>query len=125
MSADAHIAPKAAQQLMHQQTQYTALFRCTGILRIALRIQSAFIADADAVSVHSLDMRPYKGDGTGICHCTVTADIIVVTDIAETAAQVFRTKGFYRKRTVLPGGAAMHHDVVYLSHNKKNNRVIK
>lgn len=61
-------------------------------------------------------MCPCKSQWTGSHHRTIPADVVMVTDITETTAEVHGAESLYRKRTVLAGGAAMHHDVVDCSH---------
>lgn len=117
MTAHTHVAVELPEQLVHQQTEHTALFGRTGIFRITGGVQTAFITDADAVGIQPLDVRTGKGERASLDHRSVAQDVVVVTDAAEAATEMVGTKGVDRIRTVFAGGAAMQHDVVYLSHD--------
>lgn len=61
-------------------------------------------------------MRTGQFQGTGSEHSTVSPDIVVIARRAEATAAVLCLQNLGSKRTALPRGAAMHHDVVDFSH---------
>ena len=115
MSAHPHFILEAAQQLCHEQVECRALFRCTGVFRISRSVQSALVTDAYRMLVVALHMRPHKLDGAGVGDGTVTADVVVVADAVEAAAQVVVLQVGHGVGTVLTGGAAMDNQVIDFS----------
>ena len=87
-----------------------------GIGRMSVRIESAFVADAQTVGVVAADMR------TGLCHGTerlyiaVPADIIVITCAGEAPAQVVCCQVMFGVATVTAGSGTVNDDEVDKSH---------
>ena len=79
-------------------------------------IQPAFVADTYRILVVTAAMRTGQFQGTGSEHSTVSPDIVVIARRAEATAAVLCLQNLGSKRTALPRGAAMHHDVVDFSH---------
>ena len=52
----------------------------------------------------------------GEVHCSILADVVVIACSVKSATPVQPVQIFRRKCTILPRGAAMHHDVVDFSH---------
>ena len=88
MSADIALS-EALQQLVHQQAERTFLFRCTGICRMSVAIQSTLIADAYRVGVVPLGMCPYLFQGASGDGGAIPADVLVITDAMEATAAMF------------------------------------
>ena len=85
---------------------------------IAVGIETALVANADAVGVVMFGM------GTGhflwaarIDHA-VLGDVVVVADGAEATSLVAGFQGFYREIPGYPCGGTMDYDQVYFSHNE-------
>lgn len=97
-------------QLAQQGNQCDFLFHSTGIGRMALLIQPAFVAHTDTVLVEAAGMcadvvyrAAYVGD-------PVAGDIEMITDVRKSALlHMAAAKGFYRKTTVRTGGGTMNY----------------
>ena len=105
-----------AQQQHDEHPQRVFLKIGAGIGRMSVRIESAFVADAQTVGVVAADMR------TGLCHGTerlyiaVPADIIVITCAGESPAQVVCGQLMFGITTVATGSGTMNDDEVDKSH---------
>ena len=71
---------KLLLELFHQTAELFPLGRCTRILRITVRIQTAYVADADRLSIVVLAMRPYLFQRTAPFDRTIQQDDKMVTD---------------------------------------------
>ena len=112
MPADTDIVPKAFQELMHKQPERRVLFRCTGIFRTSLGIQTALIADAYRVRIMALGMRPDKFQSTGIDYRAILTDVVVIADTAEATATVIFLQFGHSQRTVFACGGTVNNDVI-------------
>ena len=105
-----------AQQQHYEHPQGVFLKIGAGIGRMSVRIESAFVADAQTVGVVAADMR------TGLCHGTerlyiaVPADIIVITCAGEAPAQVVCCQVMFGVATVTAGSGTVNDDEVDKSH---------
>ena len=105
-----------AQQQHYEHPQGVFLKIGAGIGRMSVRIESAFVADAQTVGVVAADMR------TGLCHGTkrlyiaVPADVIVITCAGETLAPVVCYQIMFGIATVATGSGTMNDDEVDKSH---------
>ena len=105
-----------AQQQHYEHPQGVFLKIGAGIGRMSVRIESAFVADAQTVGVVAADMR------TGLCHGTkrlyiaVPADVIVITCAGEAPAQVVCRQVVLRIAAVAAGGGTMDDDKIDESH---------
>ena len=105
-----------AQQQHYEHPQGVFLKIGAGIGRMSVRIESAFVADAQTVGVVAADMR------TGLCHGTerlyiaVPADIIVITCAEEALAQVVCCQIMFGIATVTAGSGTVDDDEVGKSH---------
>ena len=115
MPADTDIVPKAFQELMHKQPERRVLFRCTGIFRTSLGIQTALIADAYRVRIMALGMRPDKFQSTGIDYRAILTDVVVIADTAEATATVIFLQFGHSQRTVFACGGTVNNDVINCS----------
>lgn len=105
-----------AQQQHYEHPQGVFLKIGAGIGRMSVRIESAFVADAQTVGVVAADMR------TGLCHGTerlyiaVPADVIVITCAGEAPAQVVCCQVMFGVATVTAGSGTVNDDEVDKSH---------
>ena len=102
--------------MRHQQVHRTTLFRCTGIFRTSLGIQTAFIADTYRMSIVALGMRPDKFQSTGIDYRAILTDVVVIADTAEATATVIFLQFGHSQRTVFACGGTVNNDVIDCSH---------
>ena len=115
MAAEA-AAGIVAQQQHYEHPQGVFLKIGAGIGWMSVRIESAFVADAQTVGVVAADMR------TGLCHGTerlyiaVPADVIVITCAGEAPAQVVCRQVVLRIAAVAAGGGTMDDDKIDESH---------
>ena len=75
---------EVSMKTLHQFTEHLHLLRSTGICRLARRIQSALITDADDVLVMSLYimslyMRTHLPQRATVFHGTVAAHVFMIT----------------------------------------------
>ena len=91
-------------------------------LRISARIggtaffvESAFIADADALVVPTGGMGANLMDRTTNVYFTVTGDIEMITNIGKAPCQMAAAKRFHRKMTVTARSTAMNYQESYLT----------
>ena len=83
---------------------------------IAVGIEAALVANADAVGVVMLGMGTGHLFGTARIDGAVLGDVVVVADGAEASCFMASFKGFYREIAVGSGGRAMDDNKVYFSH---------
>lgn len=89
------------------------LFRCPGICRMSVRIQSALIADAYAATVPGAAVRTHFQKLAVLGHTSVTTDIKMIPHRAETSRLVVTEQLL---GGVIPGGAcgaAMNDDIFH------------
>lgn len=80
----------------------------------AVFIQSAFVADADALVVPTGRMGAYLMHGAADVDLTVTGDVEMITYIGESSLQMAAAEGFHRKITVAARGATMNYQEAHL-----------
>lgn len=89
-----------------------------GVGRTALTVETALVADADAVGVVAAGMGTGLALGTtGIEHA-VAGDVVVVAHRTETARLVARLQRLKREAAVGTCGRAMDDDKIYAAHCK-------
>ena len=94
-------------QLAEQVQQGAFLGVGAGIGRAARFVQTAFIADADAVVVPAGGMGTDVMDGTATVYLAVAGDIEVVANLSKTTLQVAAAQGFDREVDIAARGTAM------------------
>ena len=88
----------------------------TRVGRLAVGIQTALVANADAVGVVTLGMCSNHLLGATRIDGAVLGDVVVVTDRAETLRLVAGFERFYREVAVYSSGRAMDDDKIDFSH---------
>ena len=101
--------------------QLTEQIEQGAFLRISARIggtaffvESAFVADADALVVPAGGMGANLMDRTTNMYFTVTGDIEMIADIGKTPCQMTAAKRFHRKMTVTARSATMNYQEAHL-----------
>ena len=82
----------------------------SGIGRVAVCIQTALIAYADAVGVVMLGMSSYHFFGTAWIDFAILGDVVVIADGLEATSLVTGFKVFNREVAVCSGSRAMNND---------------
>ncbi len=82
------------------------LLRGTGVGRVAVPVQSALIADADAATVVSAGMCPNLQQASVLCHDTAPTDIEMITHGTEAPGLMVTKQLFHRIVTVTACGGA-------------------
>ena len=77
---------------------------------IAFLIETALVANADAVGVVMLGMSADLLLGTARVDGAILGDVIVIADGAEATSLVAGFQSFYREVLIHTGGTAMYHD---------------
>lgn len=108
---------ETTQQLGCQAMHGFALGCSACIGRLAFRVETALVADANGVAVVSLAVCAVHPKRAGGMHLSVACDVEVVSNSLEATAQVVAVKGFYRIITVGMCGRAVIDDVVNSSHS--------
>lgn len=106
VTADA-TAGIVAQQELDEHTQGVLLKRGTGVGGFALLVQSAFVANADAVGIVTADVRAGFLHGTKGFDVAITADVIVVSGFAESAADMVGGKVVFRIAAIATGSGTV------------------
>ena len=78
--------------------------------RIAFLVETAFVANADAVGIVMLGMGAYHFLGTARIDFTILGDVVMVADGLEATSLVAGFKVFHREIAVGSGGRAMNDD---------------
>ena len=108
---------KEAAQLAEQGQQGGALGQGARVFGVTLGIQSAFVADADGVSVVVEAVSAGLFQRSPVVDFSVAGDVEVVADVTESAvADVVLPAGFRRKGFPFGGGAAMNDEETDGSH---------
>ena len=94
-------------QLAEQIEERTLLGVGAGVGRPALLVQTAFVADADAVVVPAGGMGTDVVDGTAAVHLAIAGDVEVVADVGKATLQVAAAQGFDREVDIAARGTAM------------------
>ena len=105
-----------AQQQHYEHPQGVFLKIGAGIGRMSVRIESAFVADAQTVGVVAADMRTGAVSWDGASLYRVPADIIVITCAEEALAQVVCCQIMFGIATVTAGSGTVDDDEVGKSH---------
>ena len=101
-------------QLAEQIEERTLLGVGAGVGRPALLVQTAFIADADAMVVPAGGMGTDVMDGTAAVHLTVARDVEVIADVRKATLQVATAQGLDREIDIAARGTAMDYQEAYL-----------
>ena len=108
---------KEFPQLAQQGQQAGFLGQGAGVFRLAAGIQTAFVADADAVAVVVLAVGAYGVQGAAAVDGAVAGQVVVVADVFEAAVtDVVRAAGFKIKVPPLRGGGTMNDEQSDASH---------
>ena len=94
-------------QLAEQIEERTLLGVGAGVGRPALLVQTAFVADADAVVVPAGGMGTDVMDGTATVYLAVAGDIEVVANLSKTTLQVATAQSLDREIDIATRRAAM------------------
>lgn len=105
-------------QTHQQQGKLFCLLCGPGVCRMSVRIQTALVADADAVGVIAAGMGTRLALGTTGIEYAVTGDVIVIAHGAEAARLVTRLQRLKREAAVGTCGRAMDDDKIYAAHCK-------
>ena len=106
------VKAEAFQKFYHT----TLLGFCTGISGSAVGIETALVANADAVGVVMLGMGTGHFLWAARVDFSILGDVVVVADGLEATRLVTGFKVFNREIAVGSGGRAMNDDKVYFSH---------
>ena len=101
-------------QLSEQVEQGTFLCIRACIGRTAFFVESAFVADADALVVPAGGMSANLMYRTANVYFTVAGDIEMIADIGKAPRQMAAAKRLHRKITVATCSAAMNYQEAYL-----------
>ena len=85
---------------------------CAGVGGMAVGIETALVADADAVEVVMLGMGADFFLGTTGVEVAVLGDVIVVTNLCEATSLVARLQILNAEVLVHTGSAAMHYNQI-------------
>ena len=96
-------------QSLYQAMQSFLLFRCTGIFRPIASIESAFVADADAVGIVTRGMCAHRIEGTPGMNHTVAGDVVVIADVGKATGTVVTTAVVHGVTLRGTGGTTMNH----------------
>ena len=94
-------------QLAEQIEERTLLGVGAGVGRPALLVQTAFVADADAVVVPAGGMGTDVVDGTAAVHLAIAGDVEVVADVGKATLQVAAAQSLDREIDIATRRAAM------------------
>ena len=94
-------------ELTQEVEEGTTLGVGAGVGRMPVFVQTALVADADALVVPAGGMGTYLMHGTTGMNLAVAGDVEVIADVGEAAVQMGTAQGVDGKRTVATGGAAM------------------
>ena len=82
----------------------------TGICGDSGFVQTAFIANADAVEIKTFGMRSGLTQRAGMMHFTITGDIQMITDAVEATPKVALAQLLYGEGSIAARCAAMDHE---------------
>ena len=102
---------------MYQQFECRPLFRCPRVCRTTVGIQTAFVADTDTVRIESFHVRTDTFNRSGEVHCSILADVVVITCSVKSTPTVLHLQVIRGERTVGTGGGTVDHDQINLSHH--------
>ena len=108
---------KLPSQLSQQSKQSPFLLQCARILRLSVRIQSAFITNTYRMGIMIPAMCPDLFKRSSSVDFSVLCDIEMIPDVAEpTMADMVQTTGFRRKGFPLRRSTAMNDNQCDRSH---------
>ena len=99
-------------QPVEEFLQGLLLLGCPRICRPTANIQSAFVANADAVAVVPHGMSTLRVEGTTRMHYPVACDVVVVADVGKAPVTVVATAVVHGIATGDAGGTTMYHNQV-------------
>lgn len=109
MAADA-TARIVAQQELDKHAEGVFLKRSTGVGGFAMLVQSAFVADADAVGIIAADVCAGFLHGTKGFDVAIAADVIMVSGFTEAATDMIGGKIVFRIATIAAGSGTVYDD---------------
>ena len=99
-------------QAFQQTLEGKLLFGSTGVGRLAMSIQAAFVADADAVTVVAFGMRPLGVERASTVNHAVAGDVVVVADVGKATGTMVTTAVVHGVTLRGAGGTTMDHNQV-------------
>jgi len=99
-------------QTFQQSLERFFLFRSTGIGWSVTGIQSAFVADADAVGIVARGMRTHLVESTAGMNYPVAGDVVVIADIGEATGTMVTTAVVHGIALRGAGSTTMNHNQV-------------
>ena len=97
-------------QTFQQSLERFFLFRSTGIGWSVTGIQSAFVADADAVGIVARGMRTHRIERSAGMNHPVTRDVVVIADVGEATGTMVTTAVVHGVTLRGAGGTTMNHN---------------
>ena len=79
--------------------------------------RTTFIADTYRMSVETFGVCSDAFDGAGEVHCSILADVVVITCSVKSTPTVLHLQVIRGERTVGTGGGTVDHDQINLSHH--------
>lgn len=122
MSVQGGFGEHAVQQLQ-QYLEALVLCFCASIGRLAICIQTANVANADAVGIVTEGVRTYLGDASPQLDCAIQQDNEMVAATVPTARLVPALDVSYIEMLACLGGRAMQDDLIYFSHDASDSSV--
>lgn len=114
-----HGAGKQLLQFAQQGEQGSALLQGAGVFRGSRGVESAFIADADAVAVVMKAMGSHVFQVPSLVDGSVAGDVEMIAYVAEsTVVDVVVAAGFHRKALAFRCGTAVHNEQGNGSHGQ-------
>ena len=89
----------------------SSLRNCASVLRFAVGIKPAFIADADGAAVEGATVSPHLIQSAVLSDRPILADVEVISDIDKTTLQMIVLQLFWSIITVLTRGRAVNNDI--------------
>lgn len=115
MSSDLRVR-KEFPELHQQQQQLLTLFLRARVGRVAFRIQTTLIANADGATVPGAAVRAHFLQLAMLGDDARAADVEMIPDGAELALAVAAQQVLYGEVPVLAGGGAVNDDIFHLLH---------
>ena len=97
-------------QLDEESDDGTTLLQGAGVLRLAVGIEAALVADADAAAVEGTTVGSYLGETTVTGDSAVTADVVVIADVDEPTHKVVAPQLFNTIVAIHPCGRTVDYD---------------
>ena len=106
MAADEGLG-ELAMEVAEEADEGSSLLEGSGVLRFAVSVEAAFIADADRAAVEGSAMGSYLVEAAVLRHGAITADVEVITHVDESTPQMVAPELLWGVVLVLTGGGAV------------------